>query len=126
MDLLRELTLTEQEDINAVPLMEALEEAVRSFGSNSKGGIEKAVGGAKEFFAKNPELAIGATALAIGAYAEYNKNKRNTIRLHAKTPSEKKMMTSIVDALQQNGKFKIHRIKFEGGGKTWVLKRAWS
>lgn len=125
MDLLRELAHPEIEEIDALPLMEALEESIRSLNLQKAGGLEKAVGGAREFFAKNPALTVGAAALAVSAFGQYQKNKRNTIRLHAKTAYEKKMMTSIVDALQKEGKFKIQRIKFEGGGKTWILRRKW-
>lgn len=126
MSLLRELVCENEDQIDAIPLMEALEEAVRTTDLRSKGGLTKAVGGAKELFAQNPSLAIGAAAMAVSAFAEYEKNKRNTIRLHAKTDYEKKMMTSIADALKQSGKFKLHKIKFEGGGKTWVLRRVWT
>ena len=127
MELLRELAepVIEKEEVEAIPLMEALEEAVRNLGLSSPGGLTKAVGGAREFFAKNPALTVGAAAMAVAAFGQYQKNKRNTIRLHGKTPYEKKMMTSIVDALQKEGKFKVHRIKFEGGGKTWILRRKW-
>lgn len=125
MKLLRELAQPEVEQIDALPLMEALEEAVRKLNMQHKGGLTKAVHGAKSFFKANPALTVGAAAMAVSALATYNKNKRNTIRLHAKTAYEKKMMTDIVDALQKGGKFKVHRIKFEGGGKTWILRRKW-
>lgn len=125
MDLLRELVQPEIEEIDALPLMEALEEAVRKMNLSHRGGLTKAVGGAKEFFKKNPGLTVGAAAMAVSAFGAYEKNKRNTIRLHAKTPYEKKMMTSIIDALQKGGQFKVQRIKFEGGGKTWLLRRKW-
>lgn len=123
MDLLRELTQTEEET-DALPLTEALEESIRSLNMQHKGGkINAGLKGAKDFFKANPALVVGAAALAVDAYGNYKKNKRNTIRLHAKTPYEKKMMTSIVDSLKKDGKFKIQRIKFEGGGKTWILQR---
>lgn len=126
MSLLRELTDYEQDPIDAIPLVEALEESIRSLQMAHKGGkLNPSIKGAADFFKANPGLTIGAAALAVGAYSQYQKNKRNTIRLHAKTHSEKKMMTSIVDALQKEGKFKVQRIKFEGGGKTWILRRKW-
>lgn len=125
MDLLRELTQLD-ETTEALPLLEALEESIRSLNLSSKGGkINPTIAGAKDFFAANPALVVGAAALAVSAYGQYQKNKRNTIRLHAKTAYEKKMMTSIVDTLTKDNKFKVQRIKFEGGGKTWVLQRKW-
>lgn len=125
MELLRELVSLD-EQIDALPLLEALEESIRSLNMQKKGGkVKNTIKGAKDFFDKNPALVVGAAALAVDAYGNYKKNKRNTIRLHAKTPYEKKMMTSIVDALTKQGAFKMHRIKFEGGGKTWLLQRKW-
>lgn len=117
---------TEQQEIDALPLTEALEEAVRSLNTQSKGGkVNGMISGAKDFFKANPGLVTGAAALAVSAVSQYRKNQRNTIKLHAKTAYEKKMMTSIADALTKEGKFKLHRIKFEGGGKTWILRRKW-
>lgn len=125
MELLRELAQLDDE-IDALPLMEALEESVRSLNMQKKGGkVQNTIKGAKDFFNKNPALVVGAAALAVDAYGQYKKNKRNTIRLHAKTPYEKKMMTSIVDSLTKQGSFKLQRVKFEGGGKTWLLQRKW-
>jgi len=127
MELLRELVESEQEEIDALPLMEALEESIRTLGLQHKGGkVNAMIGGAKDFFKANPGLVTGAAVLAVSALKQYKNNQRNTVKLHAKTAYEKKMMTSIADALQKEGKFKLHRIKFEGGGKTWILKRKWS
>jgi hypothetical protein len=127
MELLRELIETDHDDIDALPLMEALEESIRSLNLQQKGGkVDSAIAGAKDFFKANPGLVAGAAVLAVSALQQYRKNQRNTIKLHAKTAYEKKMMTSIADALVKDGKFKIHRIKFEGGGKSWILKRKWS
>lgn len=127
MKLLHELIESNSEEIDALPLMEALEESIRSLNMQHGGGkINSAIGGAKDFFKANPGLVVGAAALAVDALKSYKNNQRNTIKLHAKTAYEKKMMTSIADALQKEGKFKLHRIKFEGGGKTWIMKRKWA
>lgn len=127
MELLRELVESQQEDVDALPLMEALEESIRSLGLQQKGGkVAPAISGAKDFFKANPGLVTGAAVLAVSALQKYKSNQRNTVKLHAKTAYEKKMMTSIADALQKEGTFKLHRIKFEGGGKTWILKRKWT
>ena len=125
MSLLKEL-LEDETDTKALPILEALEEAVRSINENSRGGlVKKGIKGAGDFFKAHPGLTTGAAVLAIGSFGNYQKNKRNTIHLHAKTAYEKKMMTSIVDALGKDGLFKVQRIKFEGGGKTWILRRRW-
>lgn len=125
MKLLREFVETEQK-VDALPLMEALEESIRTLQKNTRGGkVRSGIKGAKDFFKANPGLTTAAAVLAVDAFATYQKNKKNTIRLHAKTSSERKMMTTIVDALTKDGKFKIDRVKFESGGKTWVMKRKW-
>lgn len=127
MSLLKELSQLDEDAVEALPLMEALEESIRTLQMQHKGGkVNPAIAGAKDFFKANPALVVGAAALAVGALGQYEKNKRNTIRLHAKTPYEKKMMTSIVDTLTKDQKFKVHRIKFEDGGKTWIIRRKWS
>lgn len=124
MKLLRELIEPEIEEVEAIPLVEALEESIRSIQLQKSGGkLNAALNGASSFFKANPGLVVGAAALALSSLKKYKQNQRNTIRLHAKTAYEKKMITSIVDALKKDGKFKIHRIKFEGGGKTWILKK---
>ena len=119
--------MKEEDQIDALPILEALEDALIEIQELQEraGIIKKGLGNAKDFFKANPGLTTGAAALAIGAMGNYEKNKRNTIHLHAKTAYEKKMMTSIIDALKKDGLFKIHRIKFEGGGKTWVMRRKW-
>ena len=127
MNILRELIESTQEDVEALPLFEALEESIRALQLQKAGGkVNSAIAGAKDFFKANPTLAAGAAVLAVSALTKYRSNQRNTIKLHAKSAYEKKMMTTIVDSLKGSGKFKIHRIKFEGGGKTWILKRKWS
>lgn len=127
MKLLQELVESQEEPIDALPLMEALEESVRSLNMAKKGGkVNAMIGGAKDFFKANPGLVTGAAVLAISGLQQYRKNQRNTIKLHAKTAYEKRMMKSIADALTKDGKFKVHRIKFEGGGKTWILRKKWT
>jgi len=122
MSMLLELFEEDDTKIDALPLLEAIEESVRTLNMQSKGGV---VNTAKSFFQANPALTIGAAAMAITGLQKYKQNKRNTINLHAKTAYEKRMMTSIVDALKKDGLFKVERIKFEGGGKTWIMKKKW-
>lgn len=90
----------------------------------ARGNNKGMIGGAKDFFKANPGLTVAAGAMALDAYSKHKKAKRDTVHLHARDAQEKKMMTSIVDALQKEGKFKIQKVKFERGGKTWTLKRA--
>ena len=91
---------------------------------NKRGGmIRKGIGKMGKFMNANPALVIGAAALAVAAHGKYKRNKRNTITLHAKDAYERKMMTSIVDALTKGGKFRITRTMFKQGGKSWILKR---
>jgi hypothetical protein len=133
MSLLQELT-TENSD--HVPIMEAISLIKRKIDNgedytdvntkpikeNTRGG-KITPKGAKGFFNANPGLVIGAAALAVGAYNKYKSNKRNTITLHAKDAYERRMMTSIVDVLTKQNKFRVLRTKFQQSGKTWVLKR---
>jgi hypothetical protein len=121
MDLLRELS-TEYDDV--VPLTEALNEAVRELRLQKRGGVVKnTVRNASSFFRANPALTIGAATLALSAYSSYKKNKRNTLRLFAKDPYEKKMMTDVADMLTKSGKYALKKTKYADGGKYWELKR---
>ena len=121
MRLLNECLELNQDRIEALPLLEALDESIKSLGLQKKGGLVKS--GVKDLFKANPGLVTGAATLAINGLNAYNKYLRNTIKLHAKSAYDKKMMTSIVDALKDSGKFRIYRIKYEGGGKTWIMRR---
>ena len=120
MKILRELVELD-ENINALPLLEALDESVIEL--QEKGIIPKAIKGAKDLVGKNPALAIGAAALAVNAYSSYKKNKRNMIQLHGKSYAEKNMMDDIVKKLTSSGSWKLQKVKFESGGKTWYLKK---
>lgn len=102
----------------------ALMVRAKPINENKRGGmIRKGIGKMGKFMNANPALVIGAAALAVAAHGQYKRNKRNTITLHAKDAYERKMMTSIVDALTKGGKFRITRTMFKQGGKSWILKR---
>lgn len=91
---------------------------------NTRGGmIRKGMAKAGKFMNANPSLVVGAAALAVAAHGAYKRNKRNTISLFAKDAYERRMMTSIVDALISQNKFRVVRTKFQQGGKSWILKR---
>lgn len=121
MSILKECIKINQETIDALPLLEKLDEAIKALNLQSKGGLVNGKG-VKSLFKANPKLVTKAATLAINGLNQYNKYLRNTIKLHAKSAYEKKMMTSIVDSMKNSGQFKIFRIKYEGGGKTWVLR----
>ena len=115
MTLLQEMV---DEQPETIVLSEAIEAALIK-----EGIISKAIGAAGSFFAKNPALTIAAGAMAVNAYGNYKKNKRNTLRLFAKDAYEKKMMTDISDMLTRSGKFKLKKMKYADGGKYWEFKR---
>lgn len=148
MDLLRELH--ESSNSEYVPLIEAIDQVIAELANNgrlnesriksmasdlrakggkinnfkgARGNNKGMIGGAKDFFKANPGLTIAAGAMALDAYGKHQKAKRDTIHLHARDAQEKKMMTSIVDALKREGKFKVQKVKFERGGRTWTLRR---
>ena len=118
------IELTEDYGDEYIPLAEALEEAVAIMNTRSRGGpIRTAMKGAAGFFKKHPGVTIAAATLALDSYSKYRANKRNTIKLFAKDAYEKKMMTDVVDALTQRGKYRVVKQKYADGGKFWVLKR---
>lgn len=121
MSLLRECLELNEEHIDALPLLEKLDESIKSLKLQKKGGLVNAKG-VRDLFKANPKLVTKAATLAINGLNDYNKYLRKTIKLHAKSAYDRKMMTSIVDSLKGSGKFKIWRVKYEGGGKTWVLR----
>ena len=123
MKLLKEFL--EYTNNDYIPIVEAIEESVKCLNLQSKGGKinPSGVNGAAAFFKANPKLVQGSAALALQAYDKYSTNKKNFFRLHAKSYIERRMVKSIVDALTNTGKFKIERIQYEKGGRTWNLKK---
>lgn len=126
MSLLQECIEINQEQVDALPVLEMLDESIKQLGLQKAGGIAphrlvqgKAV---RDMFKANPKLVTKAATLAINGLNQHNKYLRKTIKLHARSAYDRKMMTSIVDALKGTGQFKVWRIKYEGGGKTWVMK----
>lgn len=126
MSLLKECIEINQEEVDALPLLEKLDESIRTLNMQHAGGIAphrlvqgKAV---RDMFKANPRLVTKAATLAVNGLNAYNKYLRKTVKLHAKSAYERKMMTSIVDAMKNSGRFKVYRVKYEGGGKTWVMR----
>lgn len=115
MELIKEL-YTEYDEIE-VDLISAIEESLK------ESNLLEAKSSASKLFLKNPGITIAAASLALDAYSKYKQNKRNTIRLFAKDPYEKRMMTDIVQSLTDKGKFKLLKTSYADGGQHWVLKR---
>lgn len=131
MSLLKELTEEFNDDVDAIPLLEMLDESVRALEESKakelklqKAGKIIKKSGVKDLFKTHPDVVAGAATVALNGLNKHNKRLRDTIKLHAKADYERKMMTTIVDALKNSGKFKIWRIKFEKGGKTWIMRKA--
>jgi len=120
MDLLREIT--EEYNSDVLPLMEAISKSVKELKLTKKGGTvtNKMV---KDYIKANPKLTAAAAMHAVAAYQQYKTNKRNTVKLFAKTPYEKRMITNVVKSMLDSKKFKLHRTRYAEGGKYWELKQ---
>ena len=77
----------------------------------------------KKFFSSNKELVKDATVIALSNFADYNKNTRKTITLHAKDAHERRTIGNVIDALVASKKFKIQKMKFHGSRKMWIMKK---
>ncbi len=115
---IREEIIAEDDNFEVVVLQESV--AARFAVRAKKGGIiSKGVKGIKA----NPGLAMAAGMLAVAGIATYNKNKRNTVRLFAKGPQERRLYKGIVDDLMKTGHYIKKREKHVQGGYLWELKR---
>ena len=122
MSLLRELSCDQPAE-DVVPIMEAIQAVCATLlieGKTRAGKVNVKWSG--DFFNSNTSLVVGAAAMAISSSRAYQKNKRGTFTLHAKDAYERRMITRIVDSMIQSKKFKIARTKFQGKGKTWIMK----
>ncbi len=120
MELLKEVT--EDYSAETLPLMEAISQSVKELKLMKKGGkvTNKMIA---DFVKKNPSLTAAAAVNAVSAYQQYKTNKRNTVKLFAKSPYEKRMIKRIVDSMIGSKKFKLHRTKYADGGKYYELKQ---
>lgn len=125
MKTLKELSDKTNFDVE-FPLMEALYAMVGDI-DDSEEVIEEKYNHAnarfKKFFNSNKELVKDASVIALSNFANYNKNTRKTITLHAKDAHERRTLGNIIDALVSSKKFKIHKTKFHGSRKIWILKK---
>ena len=111
MSLLRELT-TE----SCVDLTQALNEAI----SDLTDGKYKS---ARLLYEMNPGLVIQSAKKGVAAYNKsVHASNRNTIKLYAKDPYERRMMTKIVKELTKSGKYLVSKTKYNNG-QHWELKR---
>lgn len=120
MSLLHELSC-EPSDEPVIPIMEAIKAVCSTLLIEGRAGKVN-FKGTGDFFNNNTKLVVGAAAMAISSSKAYQHNKRGTFTLHAKDAYDKRMITRIVDSMVQSKKFKIARTKFQGGGKTWIMK----
>ncbi len=120
MEFLKEIT--EEYSVDAIPLMEAISQSIKELKLMKKGGkvTNKMI---KDFVKANPSLTASAAMNAISAYQQYKTNKRNTVKLFAKSPYEKRMIKRVVDSMIDSKKFKLHRTKYADGGKYYELKQ---
>lgn len=120
MELLREL-ITEY-NLETIPLMEVISQAVRELKLMKKGGkvSNKMV---KDFMKSNQKLTVAAAFNAIASYKPYKTNRRNIISLYAKSAYSKKLIRKVVDAMIDSKLFKIHRERYSEGGKFYELKQ---
>lgn len=109
------------DDVEYSVVIECLEEGMGtlSFGK-SKGG-KLASAGLQAM--GNPKLAGFATAMAINAISQYNKNKRNITRFFAKNRKDEDFYDKVVDDLMKSGNYRKAKTKRINGGKLWELER---
>ena len=121
--MLNELT-TEYWD-EPLPIFDALTEAVQKVAvKQTRGGPVKGIKNAAGLYAKNKGLAVKAITKAVDTYSQSKAaTLRHTIKLHGKTPYEKRMVKDIVDAMVKKGDYKVYRTAYEKGAKMWELRR---
>ena len=106
------------------PLMESLYATVDELsGTTLEESRQSEEARFKKFFNNNRELVQNASVVAVSKFADWNKNTRKTVTLHAKDANERRTIGNIVDALVQSKKFKIQKLKFHGGRKMWIMKK---
>lgn len=120
MDLLKEIT--EDYNVETLPLVEAISAAIKELKKMKIGGKvnNKMV---RDFVKSNPSLTAAAAMSAVTAYQQYKTNKRNMVKLFAKSAYEKRMIRNVVDAMTKSGKFKLYRTKYADGGRYYELKQ---
>lgn len=72
---------------------------------------------------KNPLITASAALVAMSAWQKYQQNKRYTARFFAKTPSEKKLYSDIVNKLVNAGGYRLLPTKHMEGGVLYTLRK---
>lgn len=115
--------LTTQYSDEPLPIFEALTSAIEQVSPDNDllEGVKDSAG----LFSKNKGLAVKAVANAVSSFDKVKGTTlRHTIRLHAKSPYEKRMVKDIVDALtDKKGAYKVYRSSYKQGGKFWELRK---
>jgi len=123
MKTLKELSDKTNFDVE-FPLMEALYAVASEItGEPLNEGYNHANARFKKFFNSNKELVKDASVVAVSNFANYNKNTRKTITLHAKDAHERRTIGNVIDALVASKKFKIQKTKFHGSRKMWIMRQ---
>lgn len=121
--MLQELT-TEYWD-EPLPIFDALSEAVQKVAvKQTKGGPVKGLKDAAGIYARNKGLAVKAITNAVDSYSKSKATTlRHTIKLHGRSPYEKRMVKDIVDAMVKKGDYKVYKTSYKQGAKMWELRR---
>lgn len=122
MKLLKELTTIEQ-DTDTINLCEAINESLKTLKLASKG--KKIVPkDAKDFFKKDPRLAIAVAASAVDAYSKLKVDiNKSTLSLFAGDAYERKLVKDVVDILAKSGKYRVRRMRYANNGQFWDMIR---
>ncbi len=119
---LREETIWEGEIEGEQYIAVALDERISV--RNSGGGLVSAsLRKGAAAIKSNPGLAALGAGLAVASYTAYSRNRRNHLRLFAKTHREKQMYQKIINDLMKTGGYKKIRERRAGGGWLWELKK---
>lgn len=122
MKLLKELIIEENSTDDAINLMEAMSLSVKELNLIKKGKVlsDREL---KKFMKSKNKLVTAAAIDALAKYAQMKTNRRNILKLFARTPYEKKMVKQIVDELIKTKLYKLYRKRYAEGGMYYELKR---
>lgn len=98
------------------------------FGSTpnaSNKSIISSLGKSAWSFFKNPVVAGVTIGWALNTLDDYNRNKKDTIKLHARTGEERVYFKKMVDEMLASGKYTLIKSKNVSGAYSWTLKRKW-
>lgn len=99
-----------------------------SFGSTPKQSnksVMAAIGKEAWNFFKNPIVAGLTVGWALNKLDDYNRTKRDTVKLYARTGEERTFYKKMVDEMLSTGKYTLINSKNVSGAYSWTLKRKW-